>query len=373
MGRTAPSGINVPKYGSVTTCKKEPPTMSITRIGLDTAKSIFQVHGVDETGKATTKRKLQRSEMIPFFEKLEPCTIYLEACGAGHYWARVLIGLGHDVKLIAPEAVKPFVKKGKKNDPADAAALCEAGGRPNIKFVPVKTVEQQAILAVHSVRALLVKQQTMLSNAMRGLAAEFGLIVPKGIDKLVELMAFVDADESIPKQARQAVKELLDQLEAVGERIETLEAEIVAHARQDKAARRLATIPGVGPITASLIAATVADFGVFKRARDFAAWLGLVPRQHSTGGKTRLGRITKTGNREIRKLLVLGATAMVYRAPQWNSVVGAWTRGILERRPVRLVTVALANKMARIAWAVMTRKEVYRPKGGVAAAVTAAA
>ena len=155
--------------------------MSITRIGLDTAKSVFQVHGVDGTGKATMKHKLQRSGMFPFFETREPCTIYLEACGAGHYWARVLIGLGHDVKLIAPEAVKPFVKKGKKNDPADAAALCEAGGRPDIKFVPVKTVEQQAILAVHSVRALLVKQQTMLSNAMRGLAAEFGLVVPKGI------------------------------------------------------------------------------------------------------------------------------------------------------------------------------------------------
>src|SRR3984957_20563755 len=242
--------------------------MNITRIGLDTAKSIFQVHGVDETGKAIVKRKLQRSEMFPFFEKLEPCTIYLEACGAGHYWARVLIGFGHDVKLIAPEAVKPFVKKDKKKDPADAADLCEAGGRPNIKFVPVKTVEQQAILAVHSVRALLVKQQTMLSNAMRGLAAEFGLIVPKGIDKLVELMGLVDCDETISNEARQAGKEFLNQREAVGERIEALEAEIVAHVRQDKAARRLATIPGVGPITASLIAATVADFGVFKRARD---------------------------------------------------------------------------------------------------------
>jgi error-prone DNA polymerase len=342
--------------------------MNITRIGLDTAKSIFQVHGVDETGKAIMKRKLQRCEMLPFFERLEPCTIYLEACGAGHYWARVLIGLGHDVKLIAPEAVKPFVKKGKKNDPADAAALCEAGGRPNIKFVPVKTVEQQAILAVHSVRALLVKQQTMLSNAMRGLAAEFGLIVPKGIDKLVELMAFVDADASVPKQARQAGKELLDQCEAVGERIETLEAEIVAHARQDKAARRLTTIPGVGPITASLIAATVADFGLFKRARDFAAWLGLVPRQHSTGGKTRLGRITKTGNREIRKCLVLGAQSMTFRAPQWKSAAGVWTDSLLQRRPFRLVTVALANKIARIAWALMTRDEVYHAKGRVVAA-----
>jgi transposase len=347
--------------------------MSITRIGLDTAKSVFQVHGVDESGKATTKRKLQRSEMIPFFEKLERCTIYLEACGAGHYWARVLIGLGHDVKLIAPEAVKPFVKKGKKNDPADAAALCEAGGRPDIKFVPVKTVEQQAILAVHSVRALLVKQQTMLSNAMRGLAAEFGLIVPKGIDKLVDLMVLIDADEKVPKQACQAAKELFDQRQAVGERIETLEAEIVAHARQNEAARRLATIPGVGPITASLIAATVADFGVFKRARDFSAWLGLVPRQHSTAGKTRLGKITKAGNREIRKLLVLGAQSMTFRAPQWKSAAGVWTCRLLQSRPVRLVTVALANKIARIAWALMTRNEVYQANGRAVTAAEAAA
>src|ERR1700731_1618125 len=225
--------------------------MSITMIGLDTAKSVFQVHGVNETGKVEIRRKLRRSELIPFFEKQEACTVVMEACGAAHHWARVLIGLGHDVKLIAPEAVRPFVKKGKKNDPADAAALCEAGGRPDIKFVPVKTEEQQAVLAVHSVRALLVKQQTMLSNALRGLAAEFGLIVPKGIDKLVELMAFVDANECVPEQARQAGRELLDQRKAVGERIETLEAEIVAHARQDKAARRLATIPGVGPIAGS--------------------------------------------------------------------------------------------------------------------------
>jgi error-prone DNA polymerase len=226
---------------------------------------------------------------------------------------------------------------------------------------------------VHSVRALLVKQQAMLSNAMRGLAAEFGLIVPKGIDKLVELMALVGADESVPKQARQSGRELFGQREAVGERIETLEAEIVAHARQNEAARRLATIPGVGPITASLVAATVADFGVFKRARDFAAWLGLVPRQHSTAGKTRLGKITKAGNREIRKLLVLGALSMTYRAPQWKSAAGVWTCRLLQSRPAKLVSVALANKIARIAWALMTRGEVYHAQGRVVAATEAVA
>jgi error-prone DNA polymerase len=265
------------------------------------------------------------------------------------------------------------VKKGKKNDPADAAALCEAASRPDRMFVPVKTIEQQGILALHSARSLLVKQQTMLVNAMRGLATEFGLTVPQGIGKLDELFVLVDADKAIPEKARQVFTELFEQCSALAASISALEAEIVAHARHDETARRLATIPGVGPITASLIAATVVDIGLFKSARHFAAWLGLVPRQYSTGGKTRLGRITKTGNREIRRLLVLGATSMVYRAPQWNSVVGMWTRGILERRPVRLVTVALANKMARIAWALMTRKEVYRANGRVAAATEVAA
>jgi len=239
--------------------------------------------------------------------------------------------------------------------------------------VPANSVEQQGILALHAARSLLVKQQTMLANAMRGLATEFGITVPKGIHKLDELMVVVDADVIMPKQAKQAITGLHDYCNNLSEGIETFEAEIVAHARRDETARRLATIPGIGPITASLIAATVGDITLFKTARQFAAWLGLVPRQSSTGGKTRLGRITKTGNREIRKLLVLGATSMVYRADGWNSAVGAWLRSVLERRPVRLVTVALANKTARIAWAVMTRKEVYRPKGGVAAVAQATA
>ena len=366
--------------------------MSITMIGLDTAKSVFQIHGVNKTGKVEIKRKLRRSELIAFFEKQESCTVVMEACGAAHHWARMLTGLGHTVKLIAAEAVKPFVKKGKKNDAADAAAICEAASRPDAKFVPAKTVQQQGILALHTARSLLVKQQTMLANAMRGLATEFGVTVPKGIRKLDELMTLVDEDENIPKQAKQAITRLHDYCNDLSEGIETFEAEIVTHARTDEAARRLATIPGVGPITASLIAATVVDISLFKTGRQFAAWLGLVPRQNSTGGKTRLGRITKAGNQEIRKLLVLGATSMVHRADGWNSAVGAWLRTILERRPVRLVTVALANKMARIAWAtlakvpidrlrsvgmpeegVMTRKEVYRPKGGVAVAAEATA
>jgi len=347
--------------------------MSVTMIGLDTAKSVFQVHAVDAAGQVVTRRKLRRNELIAFFEKQAACTVVMEACGAAHHWARVLTGLGHEVKLIAPEAVRPFVKKGKKNDAADAAAICEAASRPGMRFVPIKSLEQQGVLALHSARSLLVKQQTMLANAIRGLATEFGLTVALGMGKLGELMALVDADETVPEKARQVLNALFDQCRALDESTEALEAEIVAHARRDDTARRLATIPGIGPITSSLIAATVADIGVFQSARHFAAWLGLVPRQHSTGGKTRLGRITKAGNREIRRLLVLGATSMVHRAPGWNSAAGAWTRGVLERRPVRLVTVALANKMARIAWAVMTRKEVYHAKGRVAAVAEAMA
>jgi transposase len=347
--------------------------MSISMIGIDTAKPIFHLHGADAQGKVQLKRKLRRDELVAFFERQPRCTVVMEACGAAHHWARVLGRLGHEVKLIASEAAKPFVKRGKKNDPADAAAICAAASRPDAKFVAVKSLEQQGVLALHSVRFLLVKQGTMLANAMRGLAAEFGLVVPKGMDKLEEPVALVEEDEGIPEQARKAFVELRERRRATAERIEGLERRIVAHARHDDTARRLATIPGIGPITASLTAATVGEgIGGFKSARHFAAWLGLVPRQHSSGGKTRLGRITKAGNREIRTLLVLGATSMVHRAGRWNSAAGAWVRGLLERRPVRQVTVALANKMARIAWAVMARNEVYRAKGGVAPAAATA-
>jgi error-prone DNA polymerase len=343
-------------------------------MGIDTAKSVFQLHGVDAQGKVQLKRKLQRDELIAFLKQQPRCTVVMEACGAAHHWARVLSGLGYEVKLIASEAVKPFVKWGKKNDPADAAAICAAASQPEAKFVVVKSLEQQGVLALHSVRSLLVKQETMLANAMRGLATEFGLVVPKGMAKLQELVALVEEDKGIPEQAREVFAELREHCRATTERVEELERQIVVHARHNDTARRLATVPGIGPITASLIAATVGDsIGTFKSARHFAAWLGLVPRQHSSGGKTRLGKITKAGDRQIRTLLVLGATSMVHRAEQWNSAVGAWVRGLLERHPVRHVTVALANKMARIAWALMTRNEVYRAKGGVAPAAAATA
>jgi len=348
--------------------------MTIAMIGLDTAKTVFQVHGIDESGKAVLKRKLHRSELVGFFEQQPRCTVFLEACGAGHHWARLLSGLGHEVRLIAPEAVRPFVRKGSKNDAADAAALCVAGSRPEASLVPIKSVEQQAVLALHAARPLLVKQETMLANALRGLAGEFGLIVPKGMHKLEELMALVSAEAGIPAAGRQAMAELHAHGRAVAGRVATLEEQIVRHARQDATARRLATIPGVGPITASLIAATVGgNIGAFGSARRFAAWLGLVPRQHSTGGRTRLGRITKAGNAEIRRLLVLGATSMVRRATRWDSQAGLWVRGVLARRPVRLVTVALANKLARVAWALMTRGEIYQARGRTPAAAATVA
>lgn len=347
--------------------------MGISMIGLDTAKAAFQVHGIDEAGGAVLRRKLHRGGMVAFFAAQEPCTVVLEACGAAHHWGRVLTGLGHTVRLVAPEAARPFVKRGKKNDAADAAAICEAARRPEMKFVPVKTVEQQATLALHTARALLVKQQTMLSNALRGLAAEFGLVAPRGVARLEQLMEAAEAQDraTLPEVARQALRALHDRFRALEGEAATLEKAIASHARRDVTARRLATIPGVGPITASLIAATVTDIGLFRSARHFAAWLGLVPRQFSTGGKTRLGRITKAGNGAIRTSLVVGATSMVVRAGRWDGATGAWLRGVLARRPTRLATVALANKMARVAWALMTREEGYRTRLRAAAAPAA--
>ena len=343
--------------------------MSITMIGLDTAKAVFQVHALNLGGQAVSTHKLRRDQLVPFFEKLEACLVVMEACGAAQHWDRLLGGLGHEVKLIPSEAVRPFVKRARKNDAADAAAICEAASRPNVKFVPVKSVEQQGTLALHSARSLLVKQQTMLANAMRGLATEFGMVVPLGIHRIGQLMVRIEEEKGFPDSGRLAMRRLHERLMASQESIEALEKLVVARARSDSAARRLATIPGIGPITASLIAATVADIQVFESSRKFAAWLGPVPRQHSTGGKTRLGRITKAGNREIRTLLVLGATSMIRRAQSWNSAIGAWARSALERRPVRLVSVASANKMARMVWALLTHNEIYHPQGRAALAL----
>jgi error-prone DNA polymerase len=307
--------------------RKGSSAMSVTMIGLDTAKAVFHVHGINEAGKALVRRKLRRNEVIGFFEAQPTCMVVLEACGAAHHWGRVLTGLGHTVKLIAPEAVRPFVKRGRKNDAADAAALCEAARRPEVKFVPVKGLEQQAMLALHAARALLVKQQTMLANALRSLVAEFGVVVPLGSGKLGDLVAQVEA--SLPGAARQALSVLQRQFHAARSAAAELEAAVVAHAREDGTARRLATIPGVGPITASLIAATVVDVSLFKSARYFAAWLGLVPRQHTTGGKPRLGRITK--DRQRADPHALGARCYLDGAPR--RAMEQRSRRLGQRRP----------------------------------------
>jgi len=342
---------------------EETARMTITTIGLDIAKSVFQAHGTDASGKRLLKRKLGRSEVAAFFGKLERCRVVLEACGTSHHWARVIRDAGHDVKLIPPEMVKPFVKRGKKTDAVDAAAICLAAAHPDARFVPIKDEEQQSLLSLHSTRSLLVKQLTMTINALRALAAEFGLIVPVGNCRLSELMTKIEVSTELPSTMRQTATLLFEQYSRLVESIESLEVQIRTHAKQDEDARRLLTVPGIGPVTASLIVASVTDIGAFDTARHFAAWLGLVPRQHSSGGKTRLGRITKTGNREIRKMLVLGATSMLYRAQKWESAAGAWLCKLLERRPGRLATVALANKLARIIWALLSRKEIYRPAG----------
>lgn len=337
-------------------------TTQQTLIGLDIAKNVFQAHAVDETGRCVFKRKLGRSEVASFFDALLPCRVVLEACATSHYWARIIRQHGHEVALVPPEAAKAFVRKGKKNDAIDAAAICAAALHPDTRYVPVKAEEQQSILSLHSARALLIKQQTMVVNALRALAAEFGIVAPRGTGKLDALMATI-ATAELPETMKQVAETLFQQFSTLRDKVSSLEARIEAHARTDEDARRLTSVPGIGPVTASMIVASVTDIGAFGSARQFAAWLGLVPRQHSTGGKPRLGRITKAGNREIRTLLVLGATSMIYRAPRWQSVAGAWLRGLLERRPARLATIALANKTARIVWALLSRKEVYSPRG----------
>jgi len=334
----------------------------IITIGLDIAKNVFQVHGVDAAGTVVVRRQLRRAEILKFLGKLAPCVVGLEACGTAHYWARQIAALGHEVKLLAPARVKPYVKLGKKNDAADAAAICEAVTRPHMQFVPVKSAEQQAALMLHRARDLLVGQRTMLINAMRGHLAEYGFIARQGKAPFAGLVALVRDDEAarLPDAVRMALRLLADQIDACTAKIEALECDIVARHRGSEVSRNLATIPGIGPIIASALAAAVPDPAMFKSGRQFAAWLGLVPSQNSTGGKQRLGGITKAGDRYFRRLLVVGATGLV-RYKRENVPGGlAWLTKLLGNKPVRLVTVALANKMARIAWAVMTSGEVYR-------------
>jgi transposase len=335
--------------------------MQITTIGLDLAKNVFQVHGIDAHGEVAVRRRLRRTQVREFFAGLTPCLIGMEACSTAHFWARELATLGHEVKIMPPSYVKPFVRRGK-NDAADAEAICEAVTRPNMRFVPIKTEDQQAALMLHKSRELLVCQQTMLVNALRAHMAELGMIAPLGRGRIENIIAVIaDAeDESVPALAKAALKPLVTQLRATEEALAALDAEIKDWHKGSEASRRLATIPGVGFLTASAIAAVVPDPSFFRSGREFAAWLGLVPKQNSSGGKERLGRISKQGNHYIRRLLVLGATSMLRLAPAKSAPGAAWVNGLLERRPARLVTVAMANKTARIAWALLARQETYR-------------
>jgi transposase len=335
--------------------------MQVTTLGLDLGKRVFQVHGIDDTGRAVVRRKLQRPEVTGFFADLSPCLVGIEACATAHHWARVISAHGHQVRLIPPAYVKPYVRRSK-NDAADAEAICEAVGRPSMRFVPIKSVNQQAALSQHRVRDLLVRQRTMLINALRGHLGEFGIIGPVGRHRLADLeTALWAADEAtVPALAREALKTLIAELHSLERRIEALEVAIVREHKANVVSRRLATIPGIGPITASAIAATISDPQLFKSGREFAAWIGLVPRQHSSGGKQKLGRISKQGDQYLRRLLTVGATAVMRRLSGKLDRLSAWVRELLGRRPFRLVSLALANKLARVAWAVMTKQEVYR-------------
>ncbi len=333
--------------------------MTIVTIGLDLAKHVFQVHGVDETGRVVIRKQLRRAAVEEFFAALPPCLIGMEACATAHHWARRLIDLGHQVRLIPPSRVKAYVQRGKKNDATDAAAIAEAVTRPHMAFVAVKNEDQQSVLMLHRTRELLVRQRTMLINALRAHLAEFGIIAAQGRRKAADLIATLD-ELAIPGLARIALRELAEQIDACDQRIMTMEKEIFAWHKTNEASRNLATIPGIGPITATMLAATITDPAAFKSGRQLAAWVGLVPRQNSSGGKDRLGSITKAGDRSIRRLLVMGATSVIRYARTKAPGDSDWLKGLLDRKPARLVTVALANKMARIAWAVLTRGEVYQ-------------
>jgi transposase len=297
--------------------------------------------------------------VLEFYAQIAPCRVGMEACGSAHYWARELTALGHEVVLIPPAYIKPYVKRGK-NDAIDAAAICEAMSRPGMRYVPAKSVDQQAVLMLHKTRELLVKQRTMSVNALRGHLAEFGLVAARGIGRIDDLLAMAQADATLPPIARTMVECLARHLEGLEQSIETVENEIAQAHRQNPTSRLLDQVPGIGTLIASAIAASVPDPAVFKSARDFAAWLGLTPRQNSSGGKERLGAITKQGNRYIRKMLVIGATAMLHVAGKRKGALADWINALRARKPGRLATVALANKLARICWALMTTGESFR-------------
>jgi transposase len=334
----------------------------ISMIGLDLAKNVFQIHGIDESGKVVVRRQLRRRQLEKFFAALPPgTTVGMEACGGAHHWGRVLKKLGHEPRIMAPAYVKPYVKRNK-NDGRDAEGVCEAMGRPTMRFVPLKSLESQAVLVLHRTRRLLVRQRTMLANALRSALAEFGIVAAQGLKGLRTLMEqLVDPGSAIPECACMPLGVLARQWETLNADICKLETQIVRAAKTDDVARRLMAIPGLGPIGATAILAAVPDASVFKTARDFAAWLGLTPRQFGTGGKHRSGAISKQGDRTLRTLLTLGATAHL-RVERARGAKDPWLRDLLARRPFKVAAVAFAAKMARIIWAMLVTGQPYRTR-----------
>lgn len=334
--------------------------MQITTIGFDIAKNVFQVHGIDAAEKVIVRKQLRRGQVMKFFEALPPCLVGMEACATAHYWARELTKLGHEVRLMPAKDVKAYVKRNK-NDAADAGATCEAVRRPTMRFVEVKSAEQQARLMQHRTRDLLMRQRTQVINALRAHMAELGIVAAQGREGLKTLLAIVadDADERLPIDARASLIVLAAQLQALQTLIGSIEKRLVVQHRANEASKRLMSVPGIGIIGASAIAATVTDPSAFRSGRDFAAWIGLVPRQDSTGGKHKLGPISKQGDRYLRRILVVGAHAVLKRA-RLHPQKYPWLTQLLARRPFKVVAIALANKMARIAWALLAKGGTYR-------------
>jgi transposase len=336
--------------------------MKVSTVGIDLAKNVFQIHGVNELGKTVFKKQLRRDQMAAFFVNLPACLIGMEACGGAHYWARKLKGFGHTVKLMAPQFVKPYVKTNK-NDAADAEAICEAVARPNMRFVPIKDVEQQSVLALHTVRQGFVKARTAQANQIRGLLTEYGLIIPQGIwnitTRVPELIE--DASNELPGSFRLLIQRLLEHFKELDTQVDELELQIVKWHRQSSASSKLAQVPGIGPITASALVASLGDAKNFDNGRQVSAWLGLVPRQHSSGGKQNLLGISKRGDSYLRSLLIHGARSVIYNGKDKTDQTCKWINAIVSRRNNNVAAVALANKNARIVWALLTHDREFRP------------